>query len=299
VTESGFAALATRLVRLVAIGTFAAMLAACSMFGQNKLKDEEIIPPETLYQSVLSDMDAQRYNSAIDNLKKLERQHPYSEYNEKAKLMEVYANYRIGKFDDAILAADRYMALFPSSDQTAYVLFLKGTAYFAQITDITRDQSIAQNAIDTYTLLIANYPKSDYAKDARDKMVIAVDQLAGKEMSVGRYYEGNGRYAAAINRFRAVVDNYQTSSHIEEALFRLTESNLALGLTAEAQTAAAVLGHNYPSSDWYQRAYTLLQQQGLEPKVNTQSTLATAVTTKATPAPKTPPVDKPVPPPKV
>jgi outer membrane protein assembly factor BamD len=299
VTESGFAALATRLVRLVAIGTFAAMLAACSMFGQNKLKDEEIIPPETLYQSVLSDMDAQRYNSAIDNLKKLERQHPYSEYNEKAKLMEVYANYRIGKFDDAILAADRYMALFPSSDQTAYVLFLKGTAYFAQITDITRDQSIAQNAIDTYTLLIANYPKSDYAKDARDKMVIAVDQLAGKEMSVGRYYEGNGRYAAAINRFRAVVDNYQTSSHIEEALFRLTESNLALGLTAEAQTAAAVLGHNYPSSDWYQRAYTLLQQQWLEPKVNTQSTLATAVTTKATPAPKTPPVDKPVPPPKV
>ena len=298
-TESGFAALATRLARLVAIGTFAAMLAACSMFGQSKLKDEEIIPPDTLYQSVLSDMDAQRYNSAIDNLKKLERQHPYSEYNEKAKLMEVYANYRIGKFDDAILAADRYMALFPSSDQTAYVLFLKGTAYFAQITDITRDQSIAQNAIDTYTLLIANYPKSDYAKDARDKMVIAVDQLAGKEMSVGRYYEGNGRYAAALNRFRAEDDTYPTSSHIEEALFRLTESNLALGLTSEAQTAAAVLGHNYPSSDWYQRAYTLLQQQGLEPKVNSQSTLATAVTTKATPAPTTPPVDKPVPPPKV
>ena len=298
-TESGFAALATRLARVVAIGTFAAMLAACSMFGQTKLKDEAIVPPDTLYQSALSDMDAQRYNSAIENLKKLERQHPYSEYNEKAKLMEVYANYRIGKFDDAILAADRYMALFPSSEQTAYVLFLKGTAYFAQITDITRDQSIAQNAIDTYTLLIANYPKSDYAKDARVKMVIAVDQLAGKEMSVGRYYEGNGQYAAAINRFRAVVDNYQTSTHIEEALFRLTESNLALGLTAEAQTAAAVLGHNYPSSDWYQRAYTLLQQQGLEPKVNTQSTLATAVTTKAMPPSKTPPSNKPVPPPKL
>jgi outer membrane protein assembly factor BamD len=299
VTESGFAALATRLARLAAIGAFAAALGACSFFGPTKMKEEAIIPPDTLYQSVLSDMDAQHYNSAIDNLKKLERQHPYSEYNEKAKLMEVYANYRIGKFDDAILAADRYMALFPSSDQTAYVLFIKGTAYFAQITDITRDQSISQNAIDTYTLLITNYPKSDYAKDARDKMVIAVDQLAGKEMSVGRYYEGNGQYAAAINRFRTVVDKYQTSSHIEEALFRLTESNLALGLTAEAQTAAAVLGHNYPSSDWYQRAYTLLQQQGLEPKVNSQSTLATAVTTKSVPTPSAPASGQPIPPPKV
>src|SRR3569833_3955631 len=293
------ATLASRLARLAAIGAFAAALAACSMFGPTKLKEEEIIPPDTLYQSVLTNMDQQHYNAAIDDLKKLERQHPYSEYNEKAKLKEVYANYRIGRFDDAILAADRYMALFPSSDQTAYVLFLKGTAYFAQITDITRDQAISQDAIDTYTLLISNYPKSDYARDAADKMVIAVDQLAGKEMSVGRDYEGNGQYAAAINRFRAVVDNYQTSSHIEEALFRLTESNLALGLTAEAQTAAAVLGHNYPSSEWYQRAFTLLQQSGLEPKVNSQSTLATAVSTKALPAPTSPPSNKPIPAPKV
>ena len=192
--------------------------------------------------------------------------------------METYANYRMGKFDDAILAADRYIALFPSSDQIAYVLFLKGTSYFAQITDITRDQQISQNAISTYVLLITNYPTSEYAKDARDKMVIAVDQLAGKEMSVGRYYEGNGQYAAAINRFRMVVDKYQTSTHIEEALFRLTESNLALGLTAEAQTAAAVLGHNYPSSDWYKEAYDLLQKQGLEPKINDASPLAASLT---------------------
>jgi outer membrane protein assembly factor BamD len=178
------------------------------------------------------------------------------------------------------------------------VLFLKGTAYFAQITDITRDQGITQNAIDTYTLLITNYPKSDYARDARDKMLIAVDQLAGKEMSVGRYYEGNGQYAAAINRFRNVVDKYQTSSHIEEALFRLTESNLALGLTTEAETAAAVLGHNYPSSDWYKEAYDLLQKQGLEPKVNDQSSLATAVKTKAI-VPSGADPNRPVPPPKI
>jgi len=277
VTDTGFRATAGNFVRLATVLLLVATVSACSMFGPSKIKDEEIIPAETLYQTVLSDMDKQRYNTAIENLKKLERQHPYSEYNEKAKLMEVYANYRIGKFDEAILAADRYMALFPSSEEMPYVLFLKGTSYFAQITDITRDQQLSQDAIATYTLLIANYPKSDYAKDARDKMVIAVDQLAGKEMSVGRYYAGNGQYAAAINRFRVVVDKYQTSTHIEEALFRLTESNLALGLTNEAQTAAAVLGHNYPSSSWYKDALGLLQKVGLQPKVNSASPLAASL----------------------
>jgi outer membrane protein assembly factor BamD len=264
-------------VRLATVVLFAAMISACSMFGPTKIKDEAIVPAETLYQTALSDMDKQNYNHAIENLKKLERQHPYSEFNEKAKLMEVYANYRISKFDEAILAADRYMALFPSSEETPYVLFLKGTSYFGQIADITRDQQLSQDAIATYTLLINNYPKSEYAKDARDKMVIAVDQLAGKEMSVGRYYAGNGQYAAAINRFRMVVDRYQTSTHIEEALFRLTESNLALGLTNEAQTAAAVLGHNYPSSEWYKESLELLQRVGLQPKINTASPLATSL----------------------
>jgi outer membrane protein assembly factor BamD len=286
VTDSGYAAPGRRLARLAAACAVAALLGACSLFGPTKLKEEPIIPPDQLYATALADMDAQHYNHAITELQQLEKQHPYSEYNERAKLMETYADYRSSKFDDAILAADRYLALFPSSEQTAYVLFLKGTAFFAQMADITRDQDIAQQAIETYTLLIANYPTSDYAKDARDKMVIAVDQLAGKEMSVGRYYEGNGQYAAAINRFRAVVDKYQTSTHIEEALFRLTESNLALGLTAEAQTAAAVLGHNYPSSDWYKEAYDLLQKQVLEPKVNSASTLASAVTTKSVPTPQ-------------
>ncbi|MEO6014941.1 MAG: outer membrane protein assembly factor BamD [Devosia sp.] len=276
-TNTGFAAFAARFGRFAAVGCVVALISACSMFGPTKIKEEPIVPADTLYQSALSNMDSQRYNTAIEDLKKLERQHPYSEFNEKAKLMEVYATYRISKFDEAILAADRYMALFPSSPEMPYVLFLKGTSYFAQITDITRDQQLSRDAIDTYTLLIANYPKSDYAKDARDKMVIAIDQLAGKEMSVGRYYAGNGQYAAAINRFRTVVDKYQTSSHIEEALFRLTESNLALGLTNEAQTAAAVLGHNYPSSDWYKESLDLLHKVGLEPKINTASPLATSL----------------------
>jgi outer membrane protein assembly factor BamD len=269
--------LTNRIGRALVVAGLVITLAACSMFGPQKIKEEEIIPADTLYQSALANMDAQRYNAAIEELKKLERQHPYSEYNEKSKLMLVYSNYRISKFEEAILAADRYLALFPSSPEVPYLLFLKGTAFFAQITDITRDQQLSKNAIDTYTLLIANYPKSDYAKDAREKMVIAVDQLAGKEMSVGRYYAGNGQYTAAINRFRVVVDKYQTSTHIEEALFRLTESNLALGLTNEAQTAAAVLGHNYPSSDWYKRALELLRKVGLEPRVNSASPLATSL----------------------
>ena len=276
-TDFGPAAAIGRIARLAGIIALVVTMAACSMFGPEKFKDEEIVPADTLYQTALSEMDRQNYNKAIDALKKLERQHPYSEFNEKAKLMEVYANYRIGKFEEAILAADRYMALFPSSAETPYVLFLKGTAYFAQIKDITRDQQLSRDAIDTYTLLIGSYPDSDYAKDAREKMVIAVDQLAGKEMSVGRYYAGNGQYAAAINRFRVVVDKYQTSTHIEEALFRLTESNLALGLTNEAQTAAAVLGHNYPSSDWYKESLDLLQRSGLEPKINTASPLAASL----------------------
>ena len=297
-----YAASAGRLVRFAVAGSgmalAMALLSGCSMFGPTKIQAEPIVPVETQYQAVLKDMDEQHYNQAVTDLQLLERQHPYSDYNEKAKLMETYANYRMGHFPDAITASDRYIALFPDSDQIAYVLYLKGTAYFAQMTDITRDQQDTQDTIDTYTLLIANYPKSDYAKDAQLKLAIAVDQLAGKEMSVGRYYEGNGQYPAAINRFRNVVDHYQTSSHIEEALFRLTECDLVLGLISEAQTAAAVLGHNYPASPWYKEAFALLQKQGVEPQLNKQSTLAGAIAAPQAPV-TAPPTDagKPVPPP--
>ena len=263
-----------QIVRLAGVGAVVVLLAGCSLFGQAKIKEEEIIPPETLYQQALSEMDAQRYMTAVQTLEKLERQHPYSEFNEKAKLMEVYGHYRIGKFDEAIMAADRYMALYPGSKETAYVLYLKGNSYFGQIKDITRDQKISQQANEVYSLLISNYPDSDYAKDAKDKLTIGADQLAGKEMSVGRYYLGQGQYAAAINRFKVVATQYQTSTHVEESLFRLTEANLALGLTSEAATAAAVLGHNYPQSKWYKQAYDLLAKQGVKPEVNSGSPLA-------------------------
>ena len=167
VTISQHAGLSVRLARFVTLGAVVVLLAGCSLFGQPKLKEEAIIPPETLYQQALDQMDKQQYMTAIKTLEMLERQHPFSEFNEKAKLMETYGNYRIGKFDEAILAADRYLALYPSSKEVPYVMYLKGNSYFGQITDITRDQQISKDAIETYTLIISNYPTSDYAKAKR------------------------------------------------------------------------------------------------------------------------------------
>jgi len=259
----------SKIFRLIILLTAILSLSACSgfnLFGPPKIKEEVIIPPETLYQSALDDMDRQYYQTALKTLEKLERQHPFSDYSEKSKLMTVYANFRMGKYPEAIMAADRYLALYPSSKEVPYILYLKGTSYYAQIKDITRDQQLSQDAIDTLQLLVNTYPNSKYTDDARESLRTAYDQIAGKEMSVGRYYLGNGQYSAAINRFRTVVQKHQTSTHIEEALFRLVESYLALGLVNEARTSAAVLGHNYASSTWYQSAYSLLQKQGLTPE---------------------------------
>ncbi len=261
---------ANRLFRIVIVSLAIFSLSACAgfnLFGPPKITQEEIIPPQTLYQSALDDMDRQYFQTALKSLAKLERQHPFSEFAEKAKLMTVYANFRTGKYPDAVLAADRYLALYPNSKETAYILYLKGTSYYAQIKDITRDQQLAQDAIDTLQLLVSTYPKSKYSDDARESLRVAYDQLAGKEMSVGRYYQGNKKYLASINRFKEVVQKYETSTHIEEALFRLVESYLSLGLINEARTSAAILGHNYSSSQWYQSAYNLLQSQGLTPEV--------------------------------
>ncbi|WEK05449.1 MAG: outer membrane protein assembly factor BamD [Candidatus Devosia phytovorans] len=264
----------SRAARFLTVAAFAAVLAGCSLFGSPKTREEPIIPAATLYQKALDDMDRQYYATALKSLEQLDRQHPRDPMVEKSKLMQVYANYRSGKLQEAILAADRFMALYPGGKDAAYVLYLKGNAYFAQIKDITRDQQLSADAIETYNLVISNYPQSEYAEDAKEKLLVAYDQLAGKEMSVGRYYLGQGQYTAAINRFRVVVETWQTSTHIEEALFRLTESYLALGLTNEASTAAAVLGHNYPSSSWYKEAYALLAKQGLAPAVNSGSWMA-------------------------
>lgn len=273
-TVNAIGGLSSRVTRILSIAVIAVALAGCSLFGAPKVKEEIIIPAATLYQRALDDMDRQYYATAIKSLEQLDRQHPRDPLTEKSKLMQVYANYRSGKLEQAIMAADRYLALYPNGKDAAYVLYLKGNSYFAQIKDITRDQQLSRDAIDTYNLVISTYPKSEYAADAREKLLVAFDQLAGKEMSVGRYYLGNGQYTAAINRFRVVIEQWQTSTHIEEALYRLTEAYLLLGLTNEAATAAAVLGHNYPSSTWYKQGYDLLAKQGLAPAINNGSWMA-------------------------
>ena len=276
-TVDAIGGLTSRATRFLTVALVAVILAGCSgmnLFGPPKTKEEPIVPAASLYQKALDDMDRQYFASAIKSLEQLERQHPRDPLTEKSKLMQVFAYYRSSQLDKAILAADRFLAIYPNGKDVPYVLYLKGNSYFGQIKDITRDQQLSRDAIDTYNLLISNYPKSDYAADAKEKLLVAYDQLAGKEMSVGRYYLGNGQYTAAINRFRTVVETWQTSTHIEEALFRLTEAYLSLGLTNEAMTAAAVLGHNYPSSSWYKQSFELLGKQGLAPTVNSGSWMA-------------------------
>jgi outer membrane protein assembly factor BamD len=277
VTLDAIGGFTSRASRFLTIALVTLALVGCSgfnLFGPPKVKEEPIIPAATLYQKALDDMDRQYFQTAIKGLEQLERQHPRDPLAEKSKLMQVFAYYRSGELDKAILAADRFLAIYPSGKDVPYVMYLKGNSYYGQIKDITRDQQLSRDAIDTYNLLISNYPQSEYAEDAKEKLLVAYDQLAGKEMSVGRYYLGNGQYTAAINRFRVVVETWQTSTHIEEALYRLTEAYLLLGLTNEAMTAAAVLGHNYPSSTWYKQAFELLGKQGLAPAVNDGSWMA-------------------------
>lgn len=263
--------------RLTSVLLLALALSGCSafsLFGEKKIVEEEIIPAEELYDKAISQVEDQRYLSAQKTFDRLERQHPYSEYSERSRLMTVYIAARTGQYEKTILAADRFLALYPSSQDAPYAMYMKGAAQYNQMKDITRDQQTAEDAIATFQAIINNFPNSRYAKDAKERILIAKDQLAGKEMSVGRYYLGNNNFTAAINRFRTVVEDHQTSTHVEEALLRLTEAYLALGLVNEAKTAAAVLGHNYPSSRWYEDAYKLLQKQGLAPEVESGNWLS-------------------------
>jgi len=267
---------APKIWKMAAAVALVGVLAACSpMSIFSRTGDEEpLVPAEQLYASAVANMENNRYIAAIENLETLERQNPFSDVNERAKVMQVFANFRLARFSEAARQADQFLALYPRSSEVPYILFLKGSSYFEQITDITRDQELAQDAIETFTQLQASYPDSRYARESRQMLLIARDQIAGKEMSVGRYYLGNGQYTAAINRFRVVVEDHQTSTHVEEALFRLTEAYLTLGLVGEAQTATAVLGTNYPNSEWYQRGFTLLQNQGLQPQMMTGNWMA-------------------------
>lgn len=244
-------------------------VAGCSTFNKKPkthLAYEER-PVELLYSTGADRMDRHLWSQAVDYFQEVERQHPYSEWSRRAILMQAFAHYQDNNYDEAIADADRFISLYPGNPASAYAHYLKAICYFEQIVDVGRDQAATGQALDNLREVTQRYPHTEYALDARLKIDMVNDQLAGKEMNIGRWYLRQGDTLAAIGRFRTVVDKYQTTSHTPEALYRLVESYLTLGLLDEAKKDGAVLGYNYPGDAWYQDAYTLLTSKGLRPAV--------------------------------
>lgn len=237
---------------------------------------ETIDPADKTYNEGLANLDAGRLDEAAKKFAAVDRQHPYTEWARKSLVMAAFTNYRKGNYEEAISMAKRYNTLYPTSPESAYAYYIIGLSYFRQIPDVTRDQAASRRAIAAMQEVVDRFPDSEYTDDAKAKIRFARDQLAGKEMQVGRYYLERKEYLAAIKRFRGVVEEYSNTRQVEEALARLVEAYYALGLTSEAQMAASVLGKNYPDSQWYKDSYKLLQSGGLEPRENGGSWLAKA-----------------------
>ena len=233
-------------------------------------------PPDVLYNQALANMKAGNMAEAARKFDAIDRENPFSEWARKALVMSTFVKYRQGRIDDALASGNRYMAQYPSSKDAAYVQYLIGLSYSKQISDVTQDQRASSRTIDAMQAVIDKYPDSEYVDDAQAKIRFARDQLAGKEMQIGRYYLERKEYLAAISRFRIVVEKYPNTNQVEEALARLVEAYYAMGIVEEAQTAAAVLGHNYPDSQWYADSYKLLKSGGAEPRENKGSWLSEA-----------------------
>jgi outer membrane protein assembly factor BamD len=258
------------LSRVLLPSTMAALtvlLAACGGGSKDAYIEK---PVDDLYNQAMDQMVEDRYSQAAGTFDQVESQHPYSVWATKAQLMAAYAQFEAGNYDGAIIAADRFIQLHPGNRDVAYAYYLKSISYYVQIVDVGRDQKTTELALKALDDVVRRFPDSKYARDAKLKLDFTRDHLAGKDMEIGRYYLKRGEYLAAMNRFKRVVDHYQTTTHVPEALERLVECDLALGLTAEAKRNAAVLGYNYPGSAWYGDAYALLkgtaepdaQQQG-------------------------------------
>jgi outer membrane protein assembly factor BamD len=215
-------------------------------------------PVGELYNEAFDLMDEGNYQQAARSFEEVERQHPYSEWATRAQLMSAYAFYEGNQYDEAVAAAQRFIDLHPGHKDVAYAFYLIGVSHYEQMSDVGRDQKMTEEALQTFDELIRRFPDSTYARDATLKVDLARDHLAGKEMEIGRYYLRQGKYVAAINRFQNVIERYQTTTHVPEALHRLTEAYLALGVQQEARKTAAVLGYNFPGSRWYQDSYALL-----------------------------------------
>lgn len=252
------------LKRALAIGLLASGLVACA---DSETEEIEYVERgvEEIYNNAYGYLENNDFRRAAIEFDEVERQHPYSQWARRAMVMSAYSYYRQNKYSEAILAAKRFLALHPGNKQAPYMYYLIAQSQYEQISDISRDQKNTELARQALTDLIRRYPNTDYARDARLKLDLTVDHLASKEMAIGRYYLNRNSYVSAINRFKNVVLQYQKTSHVEEALHRLTEAYLALGLEEEAKASAAVLGYNYPSSIWYQDSYRMLVGRDFEP----------------------------------
>jgi outer membrane protein assembly factor BamD len=247
-----------------AIAVALPLLAGCA--GDDAKETYRERPVEELYNDAMDLLKDESYEKAAKAFDEVERQHPYSVWATKAQLMAAYAHYEHNKFDDAINALDRFIQLHPGHKDAAYAYYLKALCYYEQVADINRDQKMTLNAMKALQEVVDRFPTSKYARDAKMKAELARDHLAGREMSVGRWYERQGQYLAAINRYRAVIDNYQTTTHVPEALHRLAECYETLGLQDEAKQVAAVLGYNYPGDQWYSDSFKLVQGMAPETK---------------------------------
>jgi outer membrane protein assembly factor BamD len=265
-----------RPIRVAAsLAVAATVLGACSsateIWDKVTQKDETFVeePAEKLYNEGLFLTNEKRDpKGGAKKFEEVDRQHPYSDLARKSLLLSAFAYYQANDYDSCIGAATRYVTLHPGSPDAAYAQYLIAASHYDQIPDVTRDQSRTEKAMAALEEVVRKYPTSEYAVSAKAKLEAARDQLAGQQMNIGRYYMGKRNYTAAINRFKTVVTQYQTTRHVEEALARLTEAYMSIGIVSEAQTAAAVLGHNFPDSPWYKDAYNLVKSGGVEPNLN-------------------------------
>ena len=257
----------------------AGLLSACSSTDEtldlNSYVDT-IEPADVLYNQGLANLNSGRLKEAAKKFAAVDRQHPYSEYARKANVMGAFTSYKLGAYDEAVSSARRFVNLYPTDEDAAYAQYIIGLSYFNQMPEVTRDQRTTRLALQNFNELIERYPDSIYVTDAEAKIRAGRDQLAGKEMQVGRYYLERREYPGAITRFRGVVEEFANTRHVEEALARLVETYYAMGLVSEAQTAAAVLGYNFPDSQWYADSFALLQSGGLAPRENTSSWISRA-----------------------
>ncbi len=255
---------------IAAVLSICAVLTACSGGDEEKYVEQKV---EILYNGAVSSLEAGNYTTAAKQFDEVERQHPYSTWATKAQIMAAFSHYQANEYDDAVIGLDRFIRLHPGNRDIAYAYYLKALSYYERISDVSRDQLVTELALTSLNDIVRRFPNSKYSRDAKLKIDLTRNHLAGKQMEIGRFYQNREHYLAAINRFKAVVEDYQTTTHVPEALHRLVECFTALGVIDEARRVAAVLGHNYPGSEWYLDSYVVAAGPDLRERPDEQGFL--------------------------